>query len=288
MDALNPSEAVQLLSQLTGQKFQLVGRLPGGESGAHEIRGPDGSRVVVKWDSDPISQDARRVAVGLTARLGDQAAWPVPDQWIVESDTCLFVLQEFLPGHPIRILSNAMLTRLIELHKGRIGLARPEDKSNWPDQLIHTLTLGGDDYCLHSSLRNCDARTVRLLDRIVEIGHGITPRDLPGGDVVHWDLHSGNLLQIDDRLTGIVDTDFVKVGDAAFDLATLAVSACAIDCEQGVRGQLFELAIETLDMARRYAYIGHLLLRVLDWAIRYSRTDEVEFWLSQSDRLLPA
>ena len=45
-----------------------------------------------------------------------------------------------------------------------------------------------------------DARTARLLDRIVEIGHGIDPRKLPGGDIVHWDLHSGNLLQIGDRL----------------------------------------------------------------------------------------
>jgi hypothetical protein len=286
--ALNPSDAVQLLSDLTAQPYQLVGRLPGGESGAHEMRGPDGSQLVTKWDFDPVSQDARRVAVELTARLHDQAAWPVPRQSIVESATCLFVLQEFLPGHPVRILSTAMLTRLLELHKGRIGLARPEDKSNWPDQLIQTLTLGGDGYCLHSSLRNYDARTARLLDRIVEIGHGVAPADLPGGDIVHWDLHSGNLLQIDDRLTGIVDTDFVTVGDAAFDLATLAVSACAIDCEPGVREQLFELAIEPLDEARRNAYIGHLLLRVLDWPIRYSRTDEVEFWLSQCDRLLPA
>ncbi len=288
MELLNPSEAVQLLSDLTGQPYELVGRLPGGESGAHEMHGPDGSRLVAKWDFDPVSQDARRVAVELTARLHDQAAWPVPHQWIVESDTCLFVLQELLPGHPVRILSNVMLTRLLELHKGRIGLARPEDNSNWPDQLIQTLTLGGDDYCLHSSLRNYDARTARLLGRIVEIGHGVEPADLPGGDIVHWDLHSGNLLQIDDRLTGIVDTDFVKVGDAAFDLATLAVSACAVECQQGVRGQLFELAIEPLDEARRYAYIGHLLLRVLDWPIRCRRTNEVELWLSQSDRLLPA
>ena len=189
------------------------------------MRGPDGSRLVAKWELDPVSQDARRVAVELTARLHDQAGWPVPHQWIVESDTCLFVLQEFLPGRPVRILSNVMLTQLLELHKGRMGLARAGDKSSWPDQLIQTLILGGDDYCLHSSLRNCDARTARLLDRIVEIGRGADPTDLPGGDVVHWDLHSGNLLQIDDRLSGIVDTDFVKVGDAAFDLATLAVSA---------------------------------------------------------------
>ena len=34
-----------------------------------------------------------------------------------------------------------------------------------------------------------------------------------------------------------------------------------------MREQLFDLAIEPLDEARRYAYIGHLLLRVLDWPI---------------------
>ena len=184
------------------------------------------------------------------------------------------------------MLGNVMLTRLLELHRGRIGLARPEDTSNWPHQLIDTLRRGGEGYCLHSSLRNYDARTARLLDRIVEIGHAIAPGDLPGGDIVHWDLHPGNLLQEEGRLTGIVDTDFVKVGDAAFDLATLALSACAIDCEPGVREQLFEHAIEPLDEARRYAYIGHLLLRVIDWPIRDGRTGEVEFWLSQCDRLL--
>ena len=287
MERLDPSDAVRLLEDLTAQPYELVGRLPGGESGAHEIRGPDGSRLVAKWELDPESQAARRVAVEYTARLRGQAAWPVPQQWIVESDTCLFVLQELLPGSPVRILSRVMLTRLLELHEGRIGLARPEDTSNWPDQLIRTLLVGGNGYCLHASLRNYDARTARLLDRIVEIGHGTDPGKLPGGDIVHWDLHSGNLLQVDDRLTGIVDTDFVTVGDAAFDLATLAVSACAIKCEQGVRGQLFELAIEPLEATRRYAYLGHLLLRVIDWPIRYGRTDEVEFWLAQSDRLLP-
>jgi thiamine kinase-like enzyme len=284
---LSPSEAVQLLSDVTAEAYQLVGRLPGGESGAYEILGPGNSRLVAKWELDPISQNARRVAVELTARLHDYAAWPVPQQRIFESDTCLFVLQEFLPGQSVRVLSTVMLTRLLELHEARIGLARFEDTSNWPDQLIQTLLLGGRDYCLHSSLRNYDARTARLLDRIVEIGRGIALSDLPGTDLVHWDLHAGNLLQINDGLTGIVDTDFVKVGDAAFDLATLAVSACAIDCEPGVRELLFERAIEPLNEARRHAYIGHLLLRVIDWPIRYGRTDEVEFWLSQSDRLLP-
>ena len=287
METLNPSAAVRLLSELTAEPYRLIGRLPGGESGAHEIRGPDGSRLVAKWASDPISQDARRVAAKLTARLREKAAWPVPHQRVVESDTCLFVLQEFLPGYPVRVLTDVMLTRLLDLHNRRVRLAQPGDESVWPDTLIRTLTTGGDGYCQHASLRNYDHRTARLLNRIVEIGRGVQPADLRGDDIVHWDLHSGNLLQIDDRLVGIVDTDFVKIGDADFDLATLAVSACAVACEPGVREKLFELAIKPLDDARRHAYIGHLLLRFLDWPIRYRRTDEVEFWLRQGDRLLP-
>jgi hypothetical protein len=242
---------------------------------------------VAKWDREPSSQAGRRDAIGLTARLRDGAGWPVPRQWSVESETCLFVLQEFLLGQPVHTFNEATVERLLELHRRRIGLARPEDVSVWPNPLIETLLRGGTDYCLHSSLRDYDGRTASLLHRIIEIGRGAQAEDLRGGDIVHWDLHAGNLLQIDGRLSGIVDNDFVTVGDAAFDLATLAVSACQTQCTPGVREQLFEIAIESLDEARRSVYVGHLLLRVLDWAIRHERRDEVEFWLGQSARLLP-
>jgi len=252
------------------------------------VRGPNGSRWVAKWDLNPGSQVARRTGVVLTARLGDEASWPVPRQWSVESETCLFVLQEFLPGYPVRTFGRELVAQLLILHERRMGLARPEDLSTWPYILIETLLQGGHDYCLHSSLRDYDARTAKLLDRIIEIGQGLQASDLPATDIVHWDLHAGNLLQIEGHLSGIVDNDFVEVGDAAFDLATLAVSACQTDCERGVREQLFELGVETLDEARRCAYVGHLLLRVIDWAIRYDRRDEVDLWLAQSARFLPA
>jgi Phosphotransferase enzyme family len=288
MEALNPAEATQLLSELTGQTFELIGRLPGGESGAHEVRGPDGSRWVAKWDLSAASQSDRRVALALTDRLRIEAGWPVPEQWSVESGDCLFVVQQFLSGHPLQVFNEATLGRLLQLHEGRLGLARPEDSSPWPNHLIETLVRGGDDYCLHSSLRTYDVRTSRLLDRIIEIGREVQAKELPGRDIVHWDLHAGNLLQIEGRLSGIVDNDFVTVGDAAFDLAILAVSAAETECAPGVREQLFELTVGSLDEARRAAYFAHLILRVLDWAIRRQRTDELEFWLVQSDRFLPA
>ena len=288
MEVLSPGDATQLLSELTGQTFELIGRLPGGESGAHEVRGSDGSRWVAKWDLKPGTQSDRRAALGLTDRLRLEAGWPVPVQWSVESEACLFVVQEFLPGNPLQIFNEASLDRLLELHERRLGLARPEDGSPWPTHLIQTLLRGGDDYCLHSSLRMYDARTAKLLDRIIEIGREVQAKELPGHDIVHWDLHAGNLLQTEGRLSGIVDNDFVTVGDAAFDLALLAVSATETECAPGVREQLFELTAGSLDEARRGAYFGHLILRVLDWAIRRHRSDEVEFWLARSDRFLPS
>jgi aminoglycoside phosphotransferase (APT) family kinase protein len=280
-------EAVRLLSRTTGEAYHLVGRLAGGESGAHEICGPEGERLVVKWETDAVSQEARREAVALTERLRQVAGWPVPRQRVVPAGSCLFVLQELLPGAPVETFTRDLADALLELHERRIGLEPPGDGSTWPEQLIRTLTVGGDGYCVHESLRSHDARTASLLQRIVSIGQSTETRDLGGGDVVHWDLHLGNVLQRDGQLSAIVDNDFVKVGDAAFDLVTLWISSLTVRCEPGVRDRLFERAVEPLGEARRRAYLAHLLLRCIDWPIRRGRPAEVEFWLGQANRLLP-
>ena len=71
-------DAVKRLSLATGQRYQLVGRLAGGETGAREVLGHDGQRLVAKWELDPSSQIARRQAVVLTSWRRDEADWPVP------------------------------------------------------------------------------------------------------------------------------------------------------------------------------------------------------------------
>ena len=64
-----------------------------------------------------------------------------------------------------------------------------------------------------------------------------------GRDIVHWDLHSGNLLISNGSLAAVVDTDFAVVGDASFDLVTLALTSLTIPCEPGVRTRLFASAL---------------------------------------------
>ena len=284
----SPAEAaVARLRDATGDDYRLVARLAGGETGAHEVGGPAGERLVLKWDDDPGSQAARRRSVGLTARLGAEAGWPVPAQWIVDDGERMYVVQELVAGVPVTVLTHALVDDLLALHEHRLGLARLGDGPSSAHELIETLVVGGSGYCVHASLREHDARTAALVERIEAFGRSLVPEQFPNADVIHWDLHTGNLLQLDGRLAAVVDNDFVTTGDAAFDLVTLAVNATELPCEDGVRDRMYDVAFADLDEVRREAYVGHLMIRVLDWAIRKQRVGEIDAWLGWADRLLP-
>jgi aminoglycoside phosphotransferase (APT) family kinase protein len=283
---LTAADAVSLLSRTTGQTYRLIGRLRGGETGAHEVVGPDGARLVVKWDTVEPSQQLRSEAVVFSERLRAEAAWPVPRQHTVSAEGCLFVLQSFMPGAPIEVLTHLLVDELLHLHMRRIGLAKPQDPSHWPHALIETLTSGGQGYCRHDSLRDHDDRTARLVKKIEEFGSQLRPDDLVGTDIVHWDLHPGNMLEQGGNLSAVVDTDFAVVGDAAFDLVVLALASLTLRCDQGVRSRLFDAALDGLGELRRRSYLSHLFLRFIDWSIRKDRPDAVNFWLEQAEQML--
>ena len=282
------ADAARLLSEATGTDYEVVGRLHGGESGAYEFRGPQGRPFVVKWDAHPVSRQLRGEAVVLSERLRTQAAWPVPAQSVLDVNDVRFVIQEFMPGVPCEQLDHRLVDQVLDLHERRLGLARPGDPVHWPTDLIATLTVGGEGYCLHSSLRDFDRRTRSLVERIEAFGYSIDPEELRprGRDIVHWDLHAGNLLVGNGSLAAVIDTDFAVVGDAQFDLVTLAVSSVALPCARGVRARLFAAGAADLDDRPTQAYLAHLILRVIDWPIRRGRLDEVERWLREARELL--
>ena len=240
----------------------------------------------MKWDSRPASRQLRGEAVVLSERLRTVAGWPVPTQSVVDAEKVRFVIQEFMPGTPPERLDHRLVERLLDLHSRRLGLARPDDPVHWPTALIETLTVGGEGYCLHSSLRDFDERTRSLVDRVEAFGRTIDGSELIGGDIVHWDLHPGNLLVDDGSLAAVIDTDFAVIGDASFDLVALALSSLTLPCEPGVRTRLFASAFEDLDELRAQTYLAHLFVRIIDWPIRRGQPDEVEFWLARADELL--
>src|SRR4051794_40710488 len=98
-EPLDAAAAVRAFAAATNEPFELVRRLAGGETGAHQVRAPDGTDHVLKWEADPSARAARMEAIGLTRLLGD-VGWPVPEQRTVVTPAHLFVLQQFLPGAP--------------------------------------------------------------------------------------------------------------------------------------------------------------------------------------------
>lgn len=278
--------AASILSEATGKPFRLVGQLGGGETGAHQFLGPDGRPIVVKWDTTLDGRALRSEAVILSERLRRDAGWPVPAESVIDADGVSFIIQEFMPGTPPTAIDHRLVDELLDLHSRRLGLAEPCDPLRWPENLITTLTVGGNGYCRHESLHSYDERTRSLIRRIESFGCSLRAETFIGHDLVHWDLHPGNLLVDGDGLSAVVDTDFVIVGDAAFDLVMLALTSLLVECEEGVRSRLFADAFDQLDGLKAQAYLGHLFVRLIDWPIRRNSPTEVDFWLAKADELL--
>jgi len=240
----------------------------------------------VKWDTTPDGRAFRGEAVVLSERLRTVAAWPVPAESVINAEAVTFIIQEFMPGTPLTKFDHGLVDQLLDLHALRLGLADASDPVRWPENLITTLTIGGEGYCRHESFNEYDERTRTLIGRIESFGRTLEAKDFVGNDVVHWDLHSGNLLVDNGRLSAIVDTDFAIVGDAAFDMVSLAVSSLKVECEAGVRSRLFAVAFDHLDELKAQAYLGHLFVRLIDWPIRRNSSHEVSFWLERANELL--
>jgi hypothetical protein len=288
---VDAAEATELLAETTGRPFTILGPLTGGETGATAIQDADGQRFVLKWTDDPTDQRLRRRGVELAERLRADAGWPAPQQRTFDAGAVLLVLQDLMPGAAVEHLSHGLVDELLALHERRLGVATsPADAAAADEaaaELIITLVVGGDGYCLHEPLRTHDVRTRRIVERIEAVGRALDPSELGGTDVVHGDLHPGNLLQVSGRLSAVVDLDYARVGDARFDLAMLALSSLGVEADPGVRRRLLELGIDELPDALRAAYVGNFLLRCLDWGVRKDRAAEVEFWIAHADRLLP-
>lgn len=284
------------------ERFELVRTLPGGR--ALEITSNDGTSFVLKWDSVEESKQRRRSAIDVARRLGAEAGWPVPIFDLAEDEEWLYARQHLMPGEEPAQLTRHLFEQVVDLVDSTAGLGSASP-SDWPERLVDTLVAvpaNPTDYCAHGPLRQHSPAGQRLISRIEEIGADSLAVDGPNSEVVnaeardsgvgaaddlmHWDLHPGNLLVVDGNLSAVIDLDNAGPGPRGFDLVTFALSSQILPADAGLASTLLDEARDRLSGELWSASVAHLVLRFSNWAMRTGHTKEAEHWIAEGGRQL--
>ena len=277
------NELLRQINTIHQTTFELGERYATGEQGAFAIFNREGKRAVLKWM--PGADDAGRLerASVMTERL-QSIGYPAPHYlYIGKALGGTYSIQLALPGISMPLSTTAeYLPRLLELNTLQVNQALP----GLPDghqEAVNTVLFGGEGYCLHSSLQEYSCATAVLLSdlqRLVSF-HRDTPHRT--SDVVHGDFQHTNILVQNHQITGVVDWDNVHAGDCVFDIATLLFYSYD---DRTVREQLWQYALERASLRLLSVYLAHLILRQVDWSLRYHDQGTVERYLNRGDALL--
>jgi hypothetical protein len=193
------------------------------------------------------------------------------------------VLQEFVEGQR-PVPSRQLIALLLALTERNRSALQGTAHAAQPTPLY--LTEDGPGYCLHAPLRSHSRQTRRLLDGIEEIGRSEVDA-LAGDDLVHFDCHPGNMLadpHDPTRIVGILDWDSATNGDVAIDAVTLALDLVLYDTDPVLVDQIVDHLHQTTPESVLRPCWAHGLLRLVDWRIRHSPTDDLA-WLPRAQSL---
>ena len=252
------------LAELYDVHLTVEGPCPGGEIGAAYVRWPDGRRSVLN------SGSARAAEL---LELVRAAGVPAPRyELVADVDGSTAVVQQRLPGSPPKVIDADLIDQMAGLNDRFAGLLAGHPSVPTVELYLST---DGPGFCLHEPLATYSPRTARLLERI----HA-TAGTMTGDDLVHMDLHPGNVLVDGARITGVVDWDGAARGDRHFDLVVLKF---------GLAGSAPHLAGRLDDRLARVApqqlrsYWAHISLRQVDWSIRHHDAADVDRWLTVAE-----
>jgi len=239
-------------------------------------RSPSGaSAVLTSWPGG-LSARAATVA-GIVTRLRVRG-YPAPQYLaVIDCETTLAVLQEFVEGQPPAEVDEPLVRSLLTLNDRQRGVL-PD--ANGPPSKLYLLE-DGPGYCLHQPLRHHDPGTAALLNRIHEIGHAVPEDAVTGTDAVHGDFHPGNVL-VDARtpgtVTAVVDWTGAHAGNCGLDLVTLGFNLDQNPAAPRVREIVRERIAADVGIDALLAFTAHMALRQVDWAIRHHSPTATRRW----------
>jgi hypothetical protein len=279
---MNIATLLQLINEQHGTVFELLARYSSGEQGAFAIADQDGRRYVLKWEADEGPMN-RLIEVSLVTETLRAIGYPAPRYCLMgHVQGCGYAIQEALPGAPMGVVTLPVLPRLLELNGLQATLATSK-LTEWPGSVVDTVLEGGDGYCLLDSLRAYSSRTSELLHVLQGIVLAHRNEQFETNDVVHFDFNPSNILIENGQVSGVIDWEGTCAGDCTFDLATLLFYAYdALD----VREHLLQTIRQRVSPAILSVYMAHLILRQVDWSIRYHNPATVDYYLRVAEDVL--
>jgi hypothetical protein len=274
-------DLIDAIGERHGLRLTVGERFQRGEQGAYAVADASGTPYVLKWsgvEANERFQRARRVTDYLRRK-----GYPAPRYVLDGVDGSVsYCLQETLPGRPMLPIDPVYLPRLLELNTLQRGPA-PGFVSDWPQSIVESVLVGGEGYCVLSSLTGYSRETSELLERVQLQAAQYSKIVCPNDDIVHFDFNPGNILVSDGRVSGVVDWDGVTAGDRMFDVATMLFY---IRSDRSARQMLWQHVNAHSTRGAVSLYLAHMIVRQVDWSIRHHDAEVVQLWVGQANELL--
>jgi hypothetical protein len=268
---MNTARLIDFINEQHHRHFLASEKFSKGEQGAYRIDETDGQSFVLKQRAGVEYVKRLACITSITQGLKEKG-YPVPHYELIGTfDASTYWVQTVLPGQPLTALTKPLAQAVIKLNQ--LQTAGPE-KSDvpWGKLMLDTLLIGGDGYCVHESLKKYSNYTADILARLKAFAENFRTDELQSDGIVHIDFSPNNILVEADTITGVVDWDGVQHGDRHFDLCCLMIQ-CAADAGAGILQDYLEKSVP-VSTIRFYA--AHMVLRQLDWLIRFYNAAEVE------------
>ena len=282
MDNAKLNALIDHINHAHDAKYALVGRATSGESGAYLIAGRSGLKSILKFGRG--AEFKPQSAADVTHLLRG-LGYPAPRYICVGTyDGERYAVQELMPGTLLRDreLTPRILEQLIGINRMQRGQASAAGDV-WMAELRRSVIAGLGDYCRIDAMQTHSARSAELLALlqriVVENQNAFCATD----DIVHWDFHSGNILVEGNRVTGVIDWDGLRAGDASFDLATLLFYLYP---HREARDVLRDEALAHSNAGAIKVYLAHIIVRQLDWSIRSHAGETLQYFSQIADEVV--
>jgi aminoglycoside phosphotransferase (APT) family kinase protein len=266
---MDTGDLLQYINARHGAAFALAGKLPGGhQDGAYALVDAAGRRAALKRlfapRALPIVRRLRAVGFATPAAICAGAA----------PDGTTYLVQEFVPGIPMERLTEAYLDQIFALNDLQADLNRDpgaDRLESWSGYVYEVVFARSSVWA--SALGDHSRATASLLSALRRATQRYAGVALPNTDAVHGDLHIGNMLVVEGRISGVIDMVYAGYGTRAIDLASLLHNMDSDGYAPSIRDRLRARIIERFGPAVYAICMVYRVIVTLTWSIRRGLAD---------------